>query len=245
MTNLDWLYAFVLAIAFLLDGFVLWPSFVRRSTDNPARARLWIWSWWMGMLWGLVAVGAALWLAQGRTWESLGLTIAHGWRTWIALGLFAALAIAYGRTIAKLARATNAQLAGLRSHFGDLAVVLPQTRTELRRFVALSLTAGFCEEFIFRGYLIWFFSPLLGLWGAAAISTLLFAAAHAYQGVGSVVKTGILGAAMMLMVLAFHSLWPAIAIHALVDIGSGVTALLILRGTATGNDIVDGASKGA
>lgn len=240
MTTLDLLYVALLAAAFLLDGFVLWPSFLRRSKDHPARARLWVWSFWMAMLWSLVCAGVAVWLANDRTWATLGLTAVRGWPSWVAIGLFAALAIAYGRSFAKLARATDAQLAGLRNRFGDLAAMLPHTRPELRWFVALSLSAGFCEEFIFRGYLIWFFNPLLGSWGAAATSVLLFAAAHAYQGIGGVVKTGIIGAAMTLMVLAFASLWPAIAIHALVDIGAGVTAWLILRGAATGKAVVDG-----
>jgi membrane protease YdiL (CAAX protease family) len=42
-------------------------------------------------------------------------------------------------------------------------------------------------------------------------------------------STGIVGTLLTLVVLIFGSLWPAIALHALVDIGSGLVAWLALR----------------
>ena len=105
----------------------------------------------------------------------------------------------------------------------------PRTRFEMGWFVALSLTAGFCEEFIFRGYLIWVFRPVLGLWGAAAFSVVVFALAHAYQGAKGILSTGFIGLLFTLVVLITGSLWPAIALHALLDIGQGLIAWLVLR----------------
>ena len=46
------------------------------------------------------------------------------------------------------------------------------------RFGGVSLTAGFCEEFLYRGYFIWVLAPWLGWWGAAAVSLLFFAVSH-------------------------------------------------------------------
>lgn len=91
------------------------------------------------------------------------------------------------------------------------------------------MSAGFCEELIFRGYLIWAFQPVFGLWGSAAFSVVVFAAAHAYQGARGVLATGAVGTALTLVVLISGSLWPAIALHALTDIGEGVVAWLALR----------------
>ncbi|MEO7323214.1 MAG: CPBP family intramembrane glutamic endopeptidase [Dokdonella sp.] len=240
MTTLDFLYVALLTTAFLLDGFVLWPSFLRRSQRAPARARLWIWSCWMSMLWTLVAVGVASWFLKNRTWEALGLVAISGWKLWAAVGLVLALAIAFGGSIAKLVRIDDSKRKSVRSQYGTLAVMLPHTRAELYWFVALSLTAGFCEEFIFRGYLIWFFQPTLGLWGAAGMSVIAFAAAHAYQGMSGIVKTGILGTLLTIVVLACGSIWPAIALHALIDIGAGLTAWLVLCEVPTGTDTIDG-----
>ena len=104
-------------------------------------------------------------------------------------------------------------------------------------FGGVSLTAGFCEEFLYRGYFIWVFAPWLGWWGAAALSLLFFAIAHVpvYQGWNGALRTGIVGAFFTLVVAIFGSLWLAIALHALLDVGQGMIAWLALReGEATG-----------
>jgi membrane protease YdiL (CAAX protease family) len=106
---------------------------------------------------------------------------------------------------------------------------MPHTRQELYWFSGVSLTAGFCEEFLYRGYFIWVFAPWLGWWGAAALSLPFFAIAHLYQGWNGVLRTAAAGAIFTLLVAAFQSLWPAIALHALVDLGSGTMAWLALR----------------
>ena len=227
MTTFDLLYLALIAVLLLIDHFVLWPTFLRRSQDDSSRARLWLWSAWMIMLWTLVAGGFALWLLEARAWESLRFIIPHGWRLWVATGLVLALAVAYARPglrIVRRKRPRRVKMAG--PHVERL---VPRTRSELGCWMATSLSAGFCEEFIFRGYLIWVFQSLLGLWGAAALSVVVFALAHAYQGVQGILSTGIVGGLLTLIVLIFGSLWPAIALHALIDIGSGLVAWLALR----------------
>jgi membrane protease YdiL (CAAX protease family) len=231
VTILDSLYLALIAILLLLDYFVLWPSFVRRSQADPDRARLWVWSGWIIMLWTLVAVGVALWLVEGRTWGSLRFIVPHGWRLWSAICLALMVVIAYTRTALRIARSKRRIKVGS-PHVEKLA---PRTRSELGWWVALSLSAGFGEEFVFRGYLIWVFQPTLGLWGAAAFSVAVFAAAHAYQGANGILTTGVVGLLLTLVVLISGSLWPAIALHALVDIGTGLVAWLALR-TVQGAD---------
>lgn len=170
MTTFDLLYVALIAGGLLLDHFVLWPAFLRRSQADPGRARWWLWSAWMILLWTLVATGVALWLFEARTWDALKLIIPRGWRLWGALGLAFALAITYARTVVRLTRSSRSKRIKLGNpHVEKLS---PHTRPELGLFVALSLSAGFCEEFSFRGYLIWAFQPWLSWWGAAALSLL-------------------------------------------------------------------------
>lgn len=238
MATLDILYLALIALALLLDHFVLWPGFLRRSEADPGRARLWLWSAWISILWALAGAGMALWWLEGRSWAALRLALPHGWRLWSALGLVAALAIVNLRTVVKVARPKRP----IRVEMGNPQVerIMPHTRLELAWWVAASLSAGFCEELVFRGYLIWAFEPALGLWGAAALSVALFALAHAYQGAKGVLATGIVGALLTLVVLVSGSLWPAMALHALVDLGQGLVAWLVLRGAGLSDRSGDG-----
>jgi len=109
------------------------------------------------------------------------------------------------------------------------AALAPHTRRELAWWAAVSLSAGFSEELLFRGYLIWAFRPLLGLWGAAALSLVVFAVAHAYHGAAGALATGIVGAFLTLVVLILGSLWPAVAIHLVIDLQQGFAAWLVLQ----------------
>lgn len=236
MTTPDLAYVAFIAVVLLFDHLVLWRTFLRRSRTDPAGARQWIWSSWITMLWTLAAAGIALWLLEGRGWDSLRMVGPRGWRRWGALGLTLALLFTYARTVARVARLPGEKRIKLGKQFGKLAAMLPHTRAELGWFVALSLTAGFCEEFIFRGYLLVVFRPMLGLWGAAALSVLAFAVAHAYQGRRGVLSAGLVGAALTLIVLGLGSLYPAIALHAILDIGQGLVAWLVLRRGPGGGD---------
>jgi membrane protease YdiL (CAAX protease family) len=236
MATTDSLYLALIAVILLLDYFVLWPTFLRRSQADPGRARTWLWSSWMIMLWTLVAAGVVVWLIEARALGSLRLITPHGWRLWGAIGLVLALAMTYGRTVLRIARSKGQKRIKLaNSHVEKLS---PHTRSELGWWVALSLSAGFCEEFIFRGYLIFAFQPLLGLWGAAAFSVVVFAVAHAYQGVKGILGTGIVGGLLTLVVLISGSLLPAIALHALVDISQGLVAWLVFRKVQGEGDLV-------
>jgi membrane protease YdiL (CAAX protease family) len=181
----------------------------------------------MILLWTLVAAGVALWLFEGRSWGALGLVSPDGWRLWIAIGLVFALAIAYGQAAVRIARSSRS--IRVKMAHPNAARMSPHTRSELGWFVAVSLTAGFCEEFIFRGYLILVFQPAFGLWGAAALSLVAFGLAHAYQGAKGILSTGLVGALFTAVVLISGSLLPAIALHALVDAGQGLIAWLVLR----------------
>jgi membrane protease YdiL (CAAX protease family) len=180
----------------------------------------------MIMLWTLVVAGVVLWLFEGRAWSALRLVAPRGWRLWGSIALASALVIAYARTVARIARSKPGRIKLGNPHAEKLS---PHTQSELSLWVALSLSAGVCEEFVFRGYLIWAFQPLLGIYGAALFSVAVFAVAHAYQGAKGILATGIAGSSLTFVVLISGSLFPAMVLHALVDIGSGVVACSALR----------------
>jgi uncharacterized protein len=237
----DLLYvAWFAVVGPVIDYLVFWPAFRRRSQADPARARPWLWAWAIGPAWALVALGAALWVASDRSWNSFGFFVPDGWRLWTSIALFLLLAAYLAWAVATQARSSDAR-ASLRQQIGTLTAVLPHTRTDMYWFAGVSLAAGFCEEFLYRGYFIWVSSPWLGWWGAAALSLSCFAIAHVYQGWNGVVRTGIVGAFFTLVVAIFGSLWPAIALHALIDLGNGMMAWLVLREGSTRGDVAEGA----
>lgn len=85
--------------------------------------------------------------------------------------------------------------------------------------VPASLSAGFCEEFLFRGYLFW----LLAAAGAGNRSRLLitsiaFGLAHCFWGPWGMAWTTILGFTFGVLVLWRGNVWPAVVAHALLDL---------------------------
>jgi uncharacterized protein len=228
-TPLDLLYVALFAVALPLYDYVVgWPAFRRRSQVDPARAKTRLWATSIGWSWALVAIGSALWLYYDRSWRSLGFSVPDGWRLWVSVVLVLLLVAYVAQTAVAVAR-DSATRASVREQMGNLTAVVPRTRAELVGFVGVAVTAGFCEEFLFRGYFLWAFAPWIGWWGAAAVSVLVFAVLHAYQGWSGVLRASIFGVLYTLAVAVFNSLWPAIALHVLVDLQGGILAWLALR----------------
>jgi membrane protease YdiL (CAAX protease family) len=234
MTAADSICLALIASLLLLDSFVLWPAFLRRSQAAPGRARTWLWSRWILTLWALAAAIGALWLYEGRSWGVLRLVTPHGWRLWTSIGLALMLAITSARTAARIARSKRPRRIKMANPLVER--LSPHERAELGWWVALAISAGFCEELVFRGYIISVFQPMFGLWGAAIFSVVVFGAAHAYQGAKGILATGVAGGVFTLVVLILGSLLPAMALHVLVDLGQGIVAWLAFRKVQGGED---------
>lgn len=229
MTLFDLIYVALFTLVGPLYGYTVgWPKARRRLQDAPAQARRWLWTTNIRQLWAQVAIGAAAWVYFGRPWSALKLDLPEGWRLLVAIVVVGAYATYQLYCIAALRR-NPALREQVRASLGELGTMLPHTRAEVRMFAAVSATAGFCEEFLFRGYLLWVLAHWLGWWGAAAVSIPLFGLLHGYQGVGGMVKTGIFGAIYLAIIALTDSLWPAIVWHVLVDAFAGVMAWMVLR----------------
>jgi membrane protease YdiL (CAAX protease family) len=104
--------------------------------------------------------------------------------------------------------------------------LLPRTREERRYAAAVAITAGICEEVLYRGFFIAAGVVLLDLSPeqAAVAAGALFVVAHIYQGWAGAV--GVIGLAILFTILYLRtgSLLLPIALHALVDL----RALLLL-----------------
>lgn len=228
-TPFDLLYIALFALALpTWDTLVSWPKLRLQLEEDPDGARTRLFRGALFQPWLLVALGAVSWMLQDRSWTEFGFTVPEGWRLWVSIAIVASVAAYHGWGIASVARSAETR-ANLREQAANYSAVLPHSRRDLVLFSGVSVTAGFTEEFLFRGYCIVALAPWLGWWGAAALSTLCFAVGHAYQGAGGILRTGIVGALYVILVALSGSLWPAIALHAVIDLGAGVMSWLALR----------------
>jgi membrane protease YdiL (CAAX protease family) len=162
----------------------------------------------------------------GGRWESpeaFLLDVAIAFVFWmIAYGTLIGLGFALG--LAKPGQADSAKkLAGM---------LAPHTLPGLGLFVLLSVTAGFVEEIIFRGYLQRQFTVLggnvyIGLVGSA----LVFGGGHGYEGIRRMILIFVFGMMFGVLALWRKSLRPGMMAHGWHDSIQGV---LLFVATKTG-----------
>jgi membrane protease YdiL (CAAX protease family) len=113
---------------------------------------------------------------------------------------------------------------------GDVTQKLtPVTGVEMMLFLILSISAGICEELVFRGYLQQQFARIgRRMWVGVVLSALVFGAAHGYEGVAGVLLICAYGAMFGVLALLRRGLRTGMIAHAWHDSVSGL-ALVLLR----------------
>jgi len=105
------------------------------------------------------------------------------------------------------------------SHTESLGFLNPRGVVEVTLWVLMSMTAGFCEELVYRGYLQ---RQVLALTGSAALAVLaqavLFGVGHWYQGSKQVITITVLGLLFGILAHWRKSLRPGMISHAWSDI---------------------------
>ena len=117
--------------------------------------------------------------------------------------------------------------------------IFPQTMLELLSYIGLALTAGICEEFLYRGFAIAaFLRAGLPVWGSILLSASLFGLAHLYQGRGGLAGTLLLGILFGAARIGYGSLLPVVAWHAGVDLVAGVAGPRYLKAAAKAEPVL-------
>jgi len=112
-------------------------------------------------------------------------------------------------------------------HARSVGAYLPKGPLEIPLWIALSLSAGFCEEAVFRGYFQRQFAAMTGYRPAGLLlQALLFGISHGYQGIGAIIKITLFGLLYGGLALWRKSLRPGMAAHAWSDIYSGWLGLI-------------------
>ena len=195
-----------------------------------ADARTRTYNWILATEWGLTLGFLAWWLGAGRDLETLGLApVAGGWQ-WLAIGVGLAGALAIIWQMVVVMRSPE-QLDKLREEMGELRGLAPRSPGEQRLFAVVSVTAGVCEEVLYRGLLMTTLAAVLGIWPAVVLSSLIFGLGHAYQGLMGMGKTSLVGVVMALLTVFTGSLFVPILLHTVIDLASGRMMGAALRAT--------------
>lgn len=104
----------------------------------------------------------------------------------------------------------------------------PGTFAQFIVWILLCCTAGFVEEFVFRGYLLQQFSSIRGnVWIGVVASSLLFGAAHGYEGIGAMITIAVYGALFCMLAIRRRSLRAGMIAHAWHDLITGIFIAIV------------------
>jgi CAAX protease family protein len=191
----------------------------RATVDDLPRVRMRSYRMILAFQWGLALILLAYWWLQRRSWDDLGLVprINGG-----AIGVAVGIAIVIGIGLAqRRSKPDDATWERLRKRMRKIERLLPRTAAELRWFELVSITAGVCEELLYRGFLIWYLSHWMSIVPAAFLAAAIFGIAHLYQGIGGILRTGALGGFLASIYLLTRSLYLPMVLHFLADVYSG------------------------
>ncbi|MEP6764663.1 MAG: CPBP family intramembrane glutamic endopeptidase [Gemmatimonadaceae bacterium] len=179
------------------------------------------WALAYGVLQGTKRNGIGIRELIGGSWKSpraiaMDILIAMG----MLLSWLAMVAIA-----STLTNSHNASVAG-----SSVNAILPVGIVESILWVGVSITAGFSEEFAFRGYFQRQFQAMTGsVFPAICLQAIVFGLLHLYEGVLTSLFIMVFGILFGLVAKWRRSLRPGMLAHAWADIIFGIVVPMIAR----------------
>ena len=212
-----WLHTLAIVALFLL-----WVCIGRQRAQSQLQMpHLFHYTWTAMTLWMMLgAVVAGLYHRR----EFFYITLQRNARP-MGLEFLRALGIV---TVAFIAQTAIQALPVFHHKFDTVAIqsLVPNTILELLLWLLVAISAGFCEEHAFRGYLLpqctvalrtIGTSPRLASALAVFATSLLFGSLHLYQGLGGALVTMLLGVINAVCFLWFGNLRAVALAHALQD----------------------------
>jgi hypothetical protein len=214
-------------------GHVLHRRFEGRLRADPGARR----SFYLRLLvleWGLAVVTFVVWLsAPGVDAGQVGLRWPQQWPG-LLTGLVVVLVLAFVVVSTRALRSgvlLDAATEPARRRPGEgrhaeppghsTMALLPRSARERRLFTLVGVTAGVCEEWLYRGFFLAVVAALAGglpMWVLVLVAAAAFGAAHAYQGRAGIALTGVLGGVMAALYLQTGSLLLPVLLHATIDL---------------------------
>ena len=201
---------------------VVWVAFGLRLRKTPFRSLFGAWPKGLNDITKEAAIAAAFWICSMLVLVSIALS-------WGAVqNLIYKHRPAPTATEGTQQKSPQQQQAELVRQLTELA---PANSIEIASWALLCLIVGFSEELIFRGYLQSQGIALLrNLPVGVAITSVIFGAAHGYQGLRGIVLISVYGALFSGITLLRKNLFPGMLAHSWHDFATGMM-LAFIRST--------------
>ena len=224
----DHALALFFAVVLPVWGWATFPKVKRKLAEDRPGVRIRLYRRTMLWQWAAAAIVVGTWIAQGRTAAGLGFQWPGTIGTWITVAVVLALIAFMSYQAWTLVRHPEVHPPVL-EQLETAAPFLPRNRKESSWFLGTAITAGICEEIMFRGFLIAYGSVWFGAWGAVVATSLAFGLGHAYQGKTGAIKTTIAGLVGGALYLIGGTLFLPVLLHAFVDVHGGVVYRIVRR----------------
>lgn len=132
------------------------------------------------------------------------------------------LVLAFSIIQYKSSNITSDNFATVKDKMKDIYLYLPKTRREFNWFIILSISAGICEEIIFRLFLFEFLKENANLFIAFVLTNIIFAITHIGSGKQNIISSFILGLLFSAIYYFTENIWIAVLFHIAIDINGGI-----------------------
>lgn len=227
MNLFDHLNVLVFACLYPVYVFFTYRTIKKDLIENKPGIRIKDYKETIFWLWLLCIITIVIWISNDRLFSVLKIDFSYSFVLLITIVLFVITPFLFLLLFRKI-RDDDKQRKSIKEKLDsvDASEFLPRSKNEFKWFVFLSITAGICEEFLFRGFLIWYIETQSNIIFAVVISSILFGAAHSYQGVKGFLRSGIMGFILALILLWTNSLIIPIFIHIAGDVYNGIVGWL-------------------
>lgn len=222
-----WWHTIVFVIGMLVYG-TFQIHATARLTGPHARSRVWLYM--STIVFEYVLLGYVYFLGLRPAGKKLRDLIGGKWARFSDFLIDFGVALLFWMVVATFLIIISLILGRNSGGLEALKALLPQGPLEMVLWVVLSMTAGFCEETVFRGYLQRQFFALTGMAPIAVVGqALIFGSVHLYQGWKGAITIACYGALFGILAISRNSLRPGMIQHAGQDTFSGLIGGILAK----------------
>ena len=233
LNSFDHLVVLLLLLTPVVMGKWLWPRMLSSLGSFLPSARLDQYRTTILAEWLLVLAVVAQRQRSLRALRFLGLWTLEWVPLAIGLGI-AALVLTLLWFRLKWTVASDARLVEHSGKLGARDPALPRTVRERQLYWATAGSQGICEEFLYRGFLMWYLTnwfghAMTGIAIAVIVSSLLYGLVHIHLGLAFAIRAGLAGAFLAVLSVGTGTIYPAMILHGAFRLEQGERAYLALR----------------